>query len=156
MEKYKKRIDQGSKDLVKFLVNEGGKSAAKKLDEAGTTGVIQDTTIVWNVSGKQGEVAMQGSEAGFIEFGTGTHYTSMAESHPLADKFGAIRGEWHGDSKGADPPWFFYGEPGTYGEDVGNGFVKTFGNPANRVIYNTGKELGEIAITKAKEVFKND
>ena len=157
LEKYRDTFSSKSEQYVKALVDRGQKFASNELNKAQTTspdsGYIESET-----SKKTGEITLVGNAkggAGFIEFGTGTKYTSMAESHPRAEEFGAFRGEF-GAMKGADPPWVFFGEAGELGEDVGKGFVKTSGQPASRVMYNTGKELERIYQEVAKEVFTND
>ena len=47
-----------------------------------------------------------------------------------------------------------FGEPGTNGEDMGNGIVKTHGNPANRCMYETAEEMRNSITRIAKEVFR--
>ena len=143
------------KEYLEALVKEGGRVAEGYLASAETSSPNQayiDTEI--NKFG--GEISLVGEEkggAGFVEFGTGTKYTSMAESHPRAYEFGAIRGEY-GEGKGRKPPWIFHGEAGVTGEELGGGFVETYGQPASRVMWKTQKRLEASYLDIAKEVFK--
>lgn len=102
-------------------------------------------------------VALEGEEVTFIEFGTGTYYT---DEHEKADELGMIRGEY-GYKQGANPPWQFNSysnvnrtEKSRIVREWSNGVrIETYGNPPNRVAYKTGKELREIILEVAKEVF---
>ena len=87
-------------------------------------------------------IGIKGESVTFIEFGTGTYYP---DNHPLMDEFQFARGEF-GKKRGANPPWYFRNEGGE--------LIRTLGNEANRVVYNTGKALREETAEIAKEVFK--
>ena len=102
-------------------------------------------------------LAFMGEKVTFIEFGTGTVYD---DQHEKASEFGFTRGTF-GKGLGANPPWYFI-EPSKqlHGNaeyeavtSRGNLVVKTYGNPPNRVVYNTGKELRDEIVKIAKEVF---
>lgn len=94
----------------------------------------------------------------FIEFGTGVHYS--AESHPLADEFGYVRGGY-GEGMGAFDAWEYWGKPGSNGEakgEKGEGeiketLVRTHGNPANRSMYNAGKDMRRAILETARYIF---
>lgn len=101
-------------------------------------------------------ISAVGNSVTFIEFGTGITY---ADDHPLAQEFGMIRGEF-GQGKGKQDTWVYYGEEGTMGEwlkTVNNQYaIRTHGNPANRSMYNAGKEIENKVLEVVREVFKFD
>lgn len=151
LEKYKTDIPKKAERLAKRMVEEGEKEAVTKLVTADYSGSLR-SEIVSNINGLKGSVTMQGHDAGMIEFGAGTQYPDI---HPLAQEFGAIRGEY-GSGHGNLPRWGFADtEPGKTGYPVKDspGEYWTMGTPANRVIYSTGKHLENIYVELAKEVF---
>ena len=131
-------LDDVVSESVKKLAEQGKQSIDTKMANA-----IYDGTASWEthaeVDGNKATVGASGDKVAFIEFGTGVTYP---DDHPKAKEMGAIRGEY-GQGKGKNPSWIYYGEPGSNGKDLGNGFVETSGNPANKPIYNTMKELEE-------------
>ena len=156
LEAYKKKIEAKTEKVVSDVTKEGERIANMRLSSADYTSKIE-STIESSSSGKSGSVSMVGFDAGFIEFGTGTHYP---DTHPLASEMGAIRGSY-GKGYGLKPPWTFIGDSvGTTGEVIGTArsgvVIETYGNPANRVVYDTGKDLERSAVAIAKEVFNDD
>lgn len=95
-----------------------------------------------------------GQAVGFIEFGTGVHYT---EAHPKAGEFGAVRGSF-GHGLGKLDSWRYRGSPGTDGEIITEGphkgMVKTHGNPPARAMYDASREMRDKIREIAKEVFR--
>ena len=167
LEKYKKKVEGNTTDLVKTLVNEGQKNANNKLTDAEYAGDMQ-SRIVAEANGKKGEISLAGADAGFIEFGTGSTFVGGEYSHPLAGSIPDTTRGSYGKHHGLLPQWQYKGEVGNapetypirYKDENGNmfdtGYVTTRGNRANRVVYDTGKGLEQIALDKAKEVFGND
>ena len=82
------------------------------------------------------------------------HYA--AEGHPKAGDFGFTRGGY-GYHLGKLDSWRYSGNPGTNGEVITDGKhqgeVKTYGNPANRALYDSAKEMREQITKIAEEVF---
>lgn len=153
LQAYKRELRKKEVAVVNELVEQGTRIANSELDRAQYTGYL-DATIESEANKTKGHVSMVGYDAGFVEFGTGTTYVNADQVHPKADEFGAIRGEW-GNKEGANPPWIFHDEPGNAPATVsiGKGKSLTFGIPANRTMYNTGKELHERLEDIVKDVF---
>lgn len=160
LEQYKRDIQKNTEKTVKELAQIGGRQAKMYLMGAEYTG-SRNADIEIKSNGNKGEVAMVGEGAGFIEFGTGVTYWTGADSHPLEGQIpNTLRGEY-GEKHGRDGSWIYKGDRGTArstwelkdksGKPTGMSITR--GHRANRVIYDTGKDLEEIAITVAKEVF---
>lgn len=98
-------------------------------------------------------VVASGRAVAFIEFGTGINYR---DDHPKAAEFGAIRGSY-GYGLGKLDAWMYDGEPGTNGYVIpggaNEGKVLTFGNPANRCMYDTAKAMRDKILDIVKEVY---
>ena len=150
---YRRELRKKEEAIVSELVDQGREIANNELDRAKYTGYL-DAQIEAEAKKKRGHVSMVGYDAGFVEFGTGMTYVNADQVHPKADEYGAIRGEW-GNKEGANPPWIFHDEPGNAPATVsiGKGKSLTFGIPANRTMYNTGKELHERLEDIVKDVF---
>lgn len=165
LEQYKKQVEKNTEKLVKELVDEGEKQASTRLSFAEYTG--DRKAEIETVKGyKYGEVSLVGEGAGFIEFGAGSTFVGGDMSHPLAGSIPDTTRGSYGEHHGYLPRWTFakrgdvgtapqtYEVIGSRGEPTGK--VMTRGNRANRVIYDTGKELERRAIDKAKAVFGSD
>ena len=97
-----------------------------------------------------------GDTALFIEFGTGVKYP---DDHPYKELLPYGRGEY-GKGKGKNPAgWRYVGEAGTHGVRSKAAKVKsvihTYGNPANRCVYNTILQLEDEFEDIAREVFND-
>jgi len=154
---YKSLLKKKEGEIVTELVDVGTEIANDYLRRATVTG-YPDAGITSEAKGKRGHISMVGYSAGFIEFGTGMHYIEAGQAHPLADEFGALRGEW-GLKQGKNPPWSFFGDVGQNPLNttvpIGKGFTLTYGFPANRTMYNTGKELHQRLEDIVKDVFND-
>lgn len=82
-----------------------------------------------------------GDTVAFMEFGTGVTYP---DDHEKAKEFGAERGEY-GYKLGRLGTWRY---PATKGagtngvpDNTHPGYIKTHGNPANKIMYQVGKDL---------------
>lgn len=115
----------------------------------GTNDVIVDSSAEW-IDENTIAVHASGESILFIEFGTGVYNPGV---HPKADELGMIRGEY-GKKKGQNKAWVYYGEPGTNGEDLGNGKVKTHGNDANRCMWDSAENMRQQIANIVKEVFQ--
>lgn len=158
---YQKNMPNLIREFMLKLHRMGVDMAATRLQTIvydGSHSVTIDPSPHWE-SDNRLVLTAKGDEITFIEFGTGTHYVDM---HEMASVLGFTRGTY-GKGLGADPPWYFIEPTGTlYGNaeyeavtSKGNLVVKTRGNPPNRVLYNTAKDLRERLLETAKEVFEN-
>ena len=153
LEKYKKAIQKKTEKTIKELTEYGADVMQGNLDNAQYSGSLKSSVKAKSKNTK-GEVSLMGKDAGFIEFGTGQVHP---DDHPQAGEFGAVRGGY-GKGHGKEMSWIFTDtQSGTaeyYGTAKWGVLFETEGNPANRVVYDTGKKLEEVATEKAKEVFK--
>lgn len=82
-----------------------------------------------------------GDTVAFMEFGTGIVYP---DNHPKAPEFGAVRGEY-GYKLGRHWTWRYPASHGAGTNAVPDqshpGYLLTHGNPANKIMYNTGKDM---------------
>lgn len=153
VEKFKKKIQTGCEQLVKRLAQEGQEIASMKFGSAIYAG-YNDVHVEVEEDGKAKVLVIAlGNAVLFIEFGTGVRYPTP---HPEAGKFGFTRGGY-GQGRGANPKgWFYKGDPGNAGEPARQrpGMMHTYGNPANRCMYGTVRELEEHYRELVKECFK--
>lgn len=152
---YQKKIRDKTKILMSKLAELGVENMKIGFSHAIYDGV-NDTVV--NTPTWQGDkliISASGSSILFIEFGAGIHYA--ADSHPMASKFGYVRGGY-GYGLGKRDSWRYKGDPGTNGVVVQDGKHKgeviTHGNPANRVVYDTSKLMRAEILKIAKEVFR--
>ena len=158
IESYQKELDTKVHTLMERLAEIGIEESTVRFANAiydGTNDVRVNNTPVWIDKNKLA-ISATGKSITFIEFGTGVHYA--AESHPKAGDFGFDRGGY-GYHLGKLDSWRYSGNPGTNGEVIAEGKhqgdIKTYGNPANRALYDSAKEMREQIIKIAKEVFGN-
>lgn len=141
IEEYKKSLAEKDNEFLNTVADKGNEILTMGLAEAVYDGDMYADVMQTQKEDNGVSIGIKGESVTFIEFGTGTFYP---DDHPLMDEFGYERGTF-GKGLGANPPWSFRNEGGKT--------VTTFGNPANRVVYETGKELREIAGDIAKEVY---
>lgn len=156
IESYQKELDQKVRTLMERLAEIGIEEATVRFANAiydGTNDVEVTKTPVWIGKNKLA-VQATGKSVAFIEFGAGVHYA--AESHPKAGDFGCTRGGY-GYHLGKLDSWRYSGDPGTNGEVITEGEhrgeVLTHGNPANRALYDSAKEMREQITKIVEEVF---
>lgn len=105
------------------------------------------------VDDKTLKITATGRTVCFIEFGTGITY---ADDHPRMHELGFARGTY-GKGHGERRTWGYYGDPGTNGQEhitkSGKTVILTHGNPANRCLYETTKEMKSRIADMAREVF---
>lgn len=159
IESYQKELDEKVHILMERLAEIGIEEATVRFANAiydGTNDVRVNNTPVWIADNKLA-ISASGHAITFIEFGSGVHYAGQA--HPKAGEFGFNRGGY-GYHLGRFDSWRYSGNPGTNGEIITEGAhkgeVKTQGNPANRALYDSAKEMREQIIKIAKEVFGSD
>lgn len=143
------------KEFMEKLAQVGIDTASARFSTAqydGVNDVVVSSAPEWDGENKLRIYAV-GNAVGFIEFGTGVHYT---EPHPKAAEFGAIRGSY-GYGLGRLDSWRYRGEPGTDGEIITEGrhkgMVLTHGNPPARAMYDASREMRDKIQEIAKEVF---
>lgn len=156
IESYQKELDEKIHTLMERLAEIGIEEATVRFANAiydGTNDVRVNNTPVWIDKNKLA-ISATGKSITFIEFGAGVHYA--AENHPKAGDFGFTRGGY-GYHLGKLDSWRYSGNPGTNGEVITDGKhqgeVKTYGNPANRALYDSAKEMREQITKIAEEVF---
>lgn len=148
---YVKDMTEKKKRFMERLAEIGLEGAAVRFRNAqydGTNDVAVAASPIWD--GDTLKVVASGTTVLFIEFGTGVHYAS--QSHPKAGEFGFTRGGY-GYGLGRLDSWRYRGEAGTDGEVLESGEIKTYGNPANRCMYETAEEMRRAVEQIAKEVF---
>ena len=157
IEQYEKSLERKFKTLIEKLAQIGVATADMRFKSAQYDG-LNDVVVGTEWQDDKLILYAKGKSVNFIEFGSGVHYS---ESHPLAEKLGAIRGEF-GQGKGKNDSWAYYGDEssgGTSGRAVrvtkdGRVVYRTRGNPPARAMYEASKEIREQIVTIAKEVFK--
>ncbi len=159
IERYRNELKNKTRIFMGRLAEIGIETAAVRFANAiydGTNDVVVDKSPTW-IDDNKLAISASGKSITFIEFGSGVHYA--ADSHPLAGEFGFSRGGY-GHRLGRFDSWRYRGDPGTSGEIITEGkyagMVRTHGNPANRAMYDTGKELREQIAQIAREVFGNN
>lgn len=158
IEDYEKSLEKKQKKFAECLAEIGVETAKISFRNAQYDGdndvVVSDAK--W-IDDNRLVLSATGKSVTFIEFGAGVHYSSP--SHPKADDFGFARGTY-GHGLGKLDSWRYEGNPGTHGELITEGKhkgeVKTHGNPANRCMYDAGKEMRNKIKDIAKEVFGSD
>lgn len=149
---YEKSLEDRLHDLMDRLAQIGINTANTRYMQAQYDGSKDDypTGPAW-ISDTTLEIGYEGSTILFIEFGTGVHYS---EQHELASEFGYTRGGY-GYHLGKLDSWRYIGDPGTNGEpdEKHPGYIRTHGNPPNRVMYQASKDMQEQILKIAKEVF---
>ena len=88
-------------------------------------------------------IMANGESVFFVEFGAGATY---GYGHPEAKEHGMGPGTYP-DGKG------HWDDPSGWWSPRDHGGGHTYGNPPNPVMYETGKELGQMVLEIAKEVF---
>ena len=153
VENLRKRIENGSKQLIKEMAEMGCQIAQVNFGKAMYDGT---NDVVCRIE-ERGEnlvaVVATGEATLFIEFGTGILWP---DTHP-ENQF--ARGEYgHGLGKMAGG-WRYDGDPGTNGEVITSGKhagkVHTYGNPANACLYLSVRELEREFESIARRVFSD-
>ena len=158
IEQYEKSLEKKEKVFLKRLAEIGVETARVSFQEAQYDGdndvVVHDPK--W-IDENRLVISATGKSVAFIEFGTGVHYA--AESHPKAAELGMVRGGF-GYHLGLLDSWRYEGNPGKNGKMITKGKhageIETYGNPANRCLYEAGEEMRRKIKEIAKEAFGND
>lgn len=173
IENMQQSLPDKVKEIVNKLADIGVSVARVRFAQSiydGTNDVIVETPQ-W-VSENVLRINAVGESVAFIEFGAGLHYRE--ERHPKENEFLFDRGSF-GSHQGLYDYWYYRGEPGTNGEIVdhipklnrkfmpkktaiqknGKYLVKTHGNPANRCLYDSAKEMRQRIYEIAREVMQS-
>lgn len=154
---YQNKMSSKTKVFLERLAEVGIEGATVRFQSAiydGVNDVKMDSTPEW-VDDHTMRIVARGKAVTFIEFGAGVHFN--AQVHPKASELGAIRGTY-GHGNGMRDAWVYRGDPGTMGivlkrDSLLGDKILTHGNPANRCLYDVGKDLRREAERIAKEVF---
>ena len=150
--KYIDDLEERGTALAEELVWIGKDKAEKKLENAWYTGTKNVKFLMFTADGKTTLYAY-GPGASFIEFGTGVDEDgALSELHPK-DYLVPPRGTY-GKGKGANPPWYYKGDPGNNGTVTRLGWVRAWGDPANRFMYDASVLMRKLVEKTAKEDFK--
>lgn len=158
IEAYEKNLKNKQRIFMERLAEIGINTAKVKFQNARYDGEndVKVTDPKW-LDDNRLIISATGKAVLFIEFGSGVHYAS--DSHPKAAEFGYVRGTY-GYGLGKLDSWRYEGSPGTNGEVIKEGKhkgeIRTYGNPANRCMYDASKEMRKKIREIAKEVFGSD
>ena len=155
---YRKWLDLKTQELITELGNLGVQVASLKFESAITSG-YNDVKCEIKQEGKhQVAVVATGKATLFIEFGTGVR---TLDNHPDKPLGLAGRGEY-GKGKGKNPKgWDYVGTDKDKGNNAvfkhsarnGLNIYHTYGDPANKPMYKTVRELEEQFVDVARRVF---
>ena len=148
---YNELLDTYSSEIAERLIKIGRQRAAEKLaaaEYAGYVDVRLEEVVGWT---GEAQLVARGQSAAFVEFGTGAD-DAVSSWHPL---FYLVppRGSY-GKGKGANPPWYYKGDPGSTGTVLKNGWIRTYGNDPVRYMYDALVLMRREAPRVAKEVFE--
>lgn len=145
--------------LIDGLLKEGEKKASSKFGSAIYSG-NNDVKVRTEKENLKGSIIAEGDSVAFIEFGTGV----FNASHPLQSEVsGIVAHGTYGKGRGSNlKGWIYRGEQGNgsavpvLGRDKKpqEGKWRTFGEPANKCMYDTALELEQLIEPMAKEIFK--
>lgn len=157
VEEYRKWVISKSKELLQRLTDEGYQIASAGFQTAQYDGTNDVSVSVENRGNAARAIVALGATVLFIEFGTGVTYPDDHPEKPdgvkgrgtYGHKLGRLPGGWrypasHGAGSSAMP------------DEDHPGYLHTFGNPANKPMYEAAKQLREKLPEYVREVFGND
>ena len=149
---YRQNIEDKVIEFVNLLIQDGVAVASARLSS--TIGDSTDAAVNFSVNDNgetvSAEIDLNGTEALFIEFGSGIAYNTGVQ-HPQADEFGYGPGTYpskHPPNKAINPGRWVYGH-----DDNGDP-LWTIGTQASMPIYYASEEMRNKVIQRAKEVFR--
>jgi len=153
LEDYRDSLQSKARELCERLA-----SAGYLIAETGFVSAIYDGTndVSVELLNEDNKLVIKasGETVMFIEFGTGVTFQTY---HPKRDEMGIGDVGTYGHGLGKlNGGWRYKGEKGTNGEDdpKHEGYVHTYGNPANMPMYNASKDIRSQVLQIAREVFK--
>ena len=136
-------IKDKTTEMVRQTTELGEKEASANFSRADYDGT-NDVRVTSRVYKKTGTVTAKGTKTLFIEFGTGIIFPN---DHPEATGLNVEHGSWSEGPEGKG-----------HWDDINGWFFKhgqhSYGNPANRCMYNAKKEVERNAQKIARRVFK--
>jgi len=155
--KYRFKLQDRMKEFLELLAEQGYYVA---YDAFNSNSVIyagdKDCNVVYpRWEGDKLVLRVEGEDVGFIEFGTGVHYSEQYPTEipgdggdPYSTLGMAARGGGYGKGHGADDVWYFYGDnPGTEGriheKKNGKTVISTQGNPPVRGMYQAAMTIAD-------------
>lgn len=148
---YKKDFLVKEQKLLEGLANIGVREASIRFTTAMYDGV-NDVSVVLDKTSNGYSIVANGEAVAFIEFGSGVYHNS-GEPYPEPRPEGIVGIGEYGKGKGKRRAWYYKGEPGTNGEQLKNGVVKTRGNPAAMPMWYASEEMRNSILQIAREVF---
>lgn len=153
LEAFKKDFQKKVETYRKRIADEIAKSASLKFGSATMEHTVKGATrkpqvdVFVDERGSVSVVVANGEDAVWCEFGAGVYYNGSAGSspNPYAKDLGFTIGSY-GKGYGKRQAWGYY--------DDGGELIITRGTPASMPMYNSAKEVAQMAISIAKEVFK--
>lgn len=146
LEGYKKTFSENVTQFVKEVTEVGTDKAQQSFRIAQYDGV-NDVTVYKQVYKKAGVITARGEALLFIEFGTGLEAQNPRDIPMDLYTYAYMPGSWsigpEGKGHWDNPNGWYYSH--------GN---RSFGNPANKCMYNAAKEMERMAPKIAREVFK--
>ena len=155
LDDYSKSLDAKVEELRRRLASEGYLIAETQFGTAIYDG-HNDVSVELLDEGNKLVVRASGQSVLFIEFGTGVTFQTY---HPKRGELGMNEVGTYGHGLGKlNGGWRYKGEKGTNGEDdpKHEGYVHTYGNPANMPMYNASKDMRAHVLQIAREVFSDD
>lgn len=149
--KYKQEFLTKEQKLMEGLANIGVREASIRFTTAMYDGV-NDSSVTLDKTSDGYAIVASGQAVAFIEFGTGVYHNS-AEPYPNPRPAGVVGIGEYGQGKGKRRAWYYKGEPGTNGEVLNNGVVKTRGNPAAMPMWYASEEMRRSILQVVREVF---
>lgn len=135
----KKRLSKDVAYLVEMLAKEGVEIASMNFVFAQYDGDNDVVVRATKKSNTEWVVKANGNAVLFIEFGTGT--STYTDESPEPRPTGVVNRGEYGHGLGKFEWWHYDGSPGTNGELMDTGRVKTYGNPANACMYHARETL---------------
>lgn len=86
LQEYAEKVKKAPERIVSSLVADGQTVASERLASIVDPDGNIDARVSGNVNGNRGNVTLSGSQAAFLEFGTGP--VGAAKPHPVSGKFG--------------------------------------------------------------------
>ena len=148
---YKQDFLAKEQKLLEGLANIGVREASIRFTTAIYDGV-NDVSVVLDKTSNGYSIVANGEAVAFIEFGSGV-YHNPGEPYPEPRPEGIVGIGEYGKGKGKRRAWYYKGEPGTNGEQLKNGVVKTRGNPAAMPMWYASEEMRNSILQIAREVF---
>lgn len=157
IEEYQKWLEDRTKLLLQRLADQGYQIASAGFQQAQYDGTNDSAVSIEERGEYTKAIVALGNSVLFIEFGTGVTYP---DDHPERPAEVGGRGTY-GYRFGSSPNGWRYPESNGAGSTATPdpnhpGYLHTFGNPANKPMYEAAKRLREELPKMVREVFGSD